>query len=88
MSVYHTQTLEMRGFKRPIFLEYFLTQGGILIDWDLIQGPDWVVRLAAEREIILGTLSLPVVFVTFEAPGEIALNLIQEFRMRFLSAGG
>lgn len=88
MSFIYTQTLEMRGLKRQVFVDYFLSQGGILVDWDLIQSPGWEVRLGMEREISLGSITLPVVLVTFEAEKETALIIIHAFRMRFLSAGG
>ncbi len=88
MNVIHTQTLEMRGLRRQVFLDYFLSRGGILVDWDLIQGPDWEVSLDLEREISLGLITLPKVLVTFKADREIALGMIHAFRMRFLSAGG
>jgi hypothetical protein len=88
MSVIHTQTLEMRGLSRQVFLDYFLSQGGNLADWDRIQGTGWEIRLDAENEIRLGSITLPVVQVTFEADREIALRMIHTFRMRFLSAGG
>lgn len=88
MSVIYTQTLEMRGLKRQAFVDYFLSQGGILVDWDLIHSPGWKVRLGMEREISLGSIILPVVLVTFEAERETALIMIHNFRMSFLSAGG
>lgn len=88
MSVIYTQTLEMRGLKRQVFVDYFLSQGGLLVYWDLIQSPGWEVRLGTESEISLGSITLPVVQVTFEAERETALSMIHAFRMRFLSAGG
>lgn len=88
MSAIHTQTLEMRGLKRQVFLDYFFSQGCILVDGDLIQSSDWEVRLGTESEISLGPITLPVVQVTFTAERETALNMIHAFRMRFLSAGG
>lgn len=88
MIVIHTQTLEMRGVKRQVFVDYFFSLGGILVDGDLIQSPGWEVRLGTESEIKLGPITLTVVQVTFTAQRETALNMIQAFRMRFLSAGG
>jgi hypothetical protein len=88
MSVVYTQTLEMRGLRRQTFIDYFLSQGGIPVDWNLIRGSDWVVRVDAEREINLGSITLPVTHVTFEAEKALALSMINSFRLRFLSAGG
>ncbi|MDA8228700.1 MAG: hypothetical protein M0T74_13585 [Desulfitobacterium hafniense] len=82
------QTLEMRGLKREVFLDYFLDLGGALIDGEQIHGPGWEVRLSTEQAITLGSITLPVVHVTFLAEKEIVLERIQAFRMRFLSAGG
>lgn len=84
----YTQTLEMRGLKRQLFLDYFLTLEGSLISPDHIQGPNWEVRLSEEQTINLGPITLPVVYVTFQADEKVVLNMIQAFRFRFLSAGG
>lgn len=83
-----TQTLEMRGLKRQLFLDYFLTLGGRLISLEHIQGPNWEVQLNTEQAINLGSITLPVVHITFEADEEVVLNMVQAFRFRFLSAGG
>ncbi|HVJ49345.1 hypothetical protein [Desulfitobacterium sp.] len=83
-----TQTLEMRGLKRQLFLDYFLTLGGRLLSPDHLQGPDWEVQLSEEQSICLGSITLPVVHVTFQAEKEVVLNMVQAFRFRFLSAGG
>jgi hypothetical protein len=88
MNVIHTQTLEMRGLRRQVFVEYFLSQGGNLVNWHQIHGPNWKVELGLESEIRLGSITLPLIQVTFEADKETALDLIHAFRMRFLSAGG
>lgn len=84
----YTQILEMRGLKRQLFLDYFLGMGGNLISSEHIQGPNWEVRLSVEQAINLGSITLPVIHIAFEAEEEIVLNMVQAFRFRFLSAGG
>ncbi|AHF05837.1 hypothetical protein [Desulfitobacterium metallireducens] len=87
--MYHyTQTLEMRGIKRQLFLDYFLALGGNLTSSEHIQGPNWKIHLGAEQAINLGSIRLPVVHITFEADEEAVLHMVQAFRFRFLSAGG
>lgn len=83
-----TQTLEMRGLKRQLLLDYFLSLGGKLIASEHIQGPDWEIQLSSEQAVNLGPITLPVVHVTFEADKEVVLKMVQAFRFRFLSAGG
>lgn len=89
MEIYQ-QTLEMRGQKRQVFVDYFLTLDGSWMEGPngFIRGPEWQVRLSEEQILQMGPISLPVVWITFEANKELALALIQAFRMRFLSAGG
>lgn len=88
MDELYSQTLEMRGHRRRVFLDYFLALDGQLIDPEQIVGSGWTVRLSQESQIGLGTITLPVVHVTFQADKETALKMIHAFRMNFLSAGG
>lgn len=88
MENYFQQKLEMRGVRRQVFLDYFISQEGELVDWDRIVGSNWEIRISSETEIRLGSIILPVVQITFMADQSIANRMIHLFRMHFLSAGG
>jgi hypothetical protein len=81
-------SLEMRGMPRRDLEEYFLGLGGKQVEPGNYWGPDWQVRLSEERTCTLGSIQLTVTLVTFRVNEKDLPEMLKEFRLRFLSAGG
>lgn len=83
-----TYFLEMRGMPRRDLQDYFLSIGGKQAGKGLYIGPNWEVELSDEWLCTLGSIQIPATKVTFRADEEEWTEILQAFRLRFLSAGG
>ena len=55
---------------------------------DLYRGRRWTVSFMESRKVRMGALRLTVTRLQLTGPASVLEELISEFRMRFLSAGG
>lgn len=81
-------SLEMRGMPRRELEEYFIGIGGKQVGAGLYLGPKWEVDLSDDWICILGSLQVPATQVTFRVDEEYWPEIVNDFRLRFLSAGG
>ena len=83
-----TYSLEMRGMPQRDLQDYFLSIGVKQVGKGLYLGPNWEVELSDEWLCTLGSIQIPATQVTFRADEEEWTEIVQAFRLRFLSAGG
>lgn len=88
MNGWLKESLEMRGLRREVLVDYFISIGCLRVKLNQFQGNGWKVRIDIEYKIHLGSITLPVVPITFGGVKDTALPLLHSFRMHFLSAGG
>ncbi len=81
-------SLEMRGMPHQDLEDYFLSIGGKQVGPGMYLCSDWKVELSNESYCTLGSLRVPVTFVTFQVNEEEWPSIVKAFRLRFLSAGG
>lgn len=80
--------LEMRGMKRIEIVNYFISIGGKVIDYEKFIGQGWEVEISKEKIITLGSLKIPATIVILRCREDLVEHMINAFRLRFLSAGG
>ena len=81
-------SLEMRGMPHRDLEEYFLSIGGKHIEKGTYLGPNWEVELSDEWMCTLGLIQIPATQVTFRVDKVDWPQIVNAFRLRFLSAGG
>ncbi|TGE31572.1 hypothetical protein [Desulfosporosinus sp. Sb-LF] len=81
-------SLEMRGMPHRDLEEYFLSIGGKCLEKGTYRGPHWEVELSDEWTCTLGSIHVPATLVTFRVNEEDWPQMVNAFRLRFLSAGG
>jgi hypothetical protein len=82
------ENLEMRGKKRIEIVNYFISIGGQAMDVEKFIGKGWEVELAQEKLVTLGSLKIPATIVTLRCRKDLIEQMLVDFRLRFLSAGG
>ncbi len=82
------KSLEMRGMKRIEIVNYFISIGGTFVDQEKFIGEGWQVELGKEKIIAIGSLKIPATIVILRCRKEISDEMMDAFRLRFLSAGG
>ena len=82
------KSFDMRGMKRIELVDYFLSIGGKAIGSEKIFGQGWEVEISKEKIITLCSLKFPATLVILRCREEIFVQMISDFRLRFLSAGG
>jgi hypothetical protein len=82
------KSLEMRGMKRIEIVNYFISIGGEVISDEKFIGQGWQAEIAKEKLITLGALKITSTIVILRCEKEIVDQLLDAFRLRFLSAGG
>jgi len=80
--------LEMRGMKRVEIVNYFISIGGKVISDRKFIGQGWQVEIEKERVVTLGALKIPATIVSLRCRKDIIEQMLADFRLRFLSAGG
>ena len=82
------ENLEMRGMKRIDIVNYFISIGGKVIDDEKLIGQGWEVEISKEKLIKIGSLKIPATIVKLRCRKDISEQMLVDFRLRFLSAGG
>lgn len=82
------KSLEMRGMKRIELVKYFVSIGGEGVDDEKFIGQGWKVCLSQEKIITLGSLKIPATIVKLQCRKDLSEQMLADFRLRFLSAGG
>lgn len=76
------------GIARPYIEEYLDTLDGENCGNGLYKGKDWEIEIQEKADRCFGKLCLPVNLVIFRGEKFICLQLVDRFRLTFLSAGG
>lgn len=79
---------DMRGMKRAELVDYFLSIGGKTSDYEKILGQGWQVEVGNETLITMCSLKFPATLVILRCREDILEEMMDAFRLRFLSAGG
>ena len=82
------KTFDMRGMKRIELVDYFLSIGGEASGFGRILGKGWQVEIGNEILITMCSLKFPSTLVKLRCREDILEQMIEAFRLRFLSAGG
>lgn len=82
------ENLEMRGMKRIEIVNYFINIGGEAVEGEKFIGQGWEVELAQEKLVTLGSLKIPATIVNLRCRKDLIEQMLLDFRLRFLSAGG
>lgn len=83
-----SKTLQMGGFYRESFVEYFLKIGGITENHKTFKGPYWEALVGPQFWRKLGSLNIQHVIITIKAEDDKFDEFLAEFRLNFLKAGG
>lgn len=78
----------MRGMRRSEIIDYFIGIDGKDLGLGKFKGQDWVVEVSEESLITIGSLEIPSTTVLFRGDEERLEQMVFEFRLKFLSAGG
>ena len=76
------------GMPREHIDEYLRTLGGEDCGEGLYKGGDWEIQVQGEADRCFGKLRLPVNLVVFSGEKSRCLEMVEKFRLKFLSAGG
>ncbi|EEG78738.1 hypothetical protein [Dethiobacter alkaliphilus] len=76
-----------RGVPRQEYLDYFLALGKE-VEPGRIVGPDWEVVVGQEREAKILNCFIEESEVIFRGEEDVVNELINDFRLKFLRAGG
>jgi len=60
----------------------------VIQDHRRFTGQGWAIEVISSKEVQMGALTLPRTVLLFQGSPETVKALVDEFRMRFLSAGG
>lgn len=82
------KVLEMGGMQRREIVDYIISIGGEDIGDGKYVGQDWVVEIGEEKLVSIGSLIITSTRVTFRCRKERLEQMVDAFRLRFLSAGG
>lgn len=81
-------TLEMRGMKRKEIMAYFLSIDEKYLEPDQFIGEGWNAKVNEEKDVRLGSINIPSTVVEFSGNKEQLEQVIADFRLKFLTAGG
>ncbi|MFT9498128.1 hypothetical protein [Anaerosolibacter sp.] len=76
------------GIAKNYIEEYLSTLGGENCGSGLYKGKDWEIQIQEKSDRCFGKLCLPVNLVIFRGEKSICQQLVDRFRLTFLSAGG
>ena len=76
------------GIPRRKIEEYLKSICRDSLNWNKFLGDGWEIEITGENIFKLGSLRLPKVTILFRAESEKLKELISDFRLKFLSAGG
>jgi hypothetical protein len=82
------KNLEMRGMKRVEIVNYFISIGGEAMEVEKFIGQGWEVKIMQEELVTLGSLKIPATIVNLRCRKDLIEQMLVDFRLRFLSAGG
>ncbi|HCM28407.1 MAG TPA: hypothetical protein DIC34_18065 [Treponema sp.] len=80
--------IETRAVRRSVIVSYFMSAGAEEIGDRMEIGPDSGVRVGPEKTVSLGSIDIPSVDLAFYGEKDRTERLVQDFRARFLTAGG
>lgn len=83
-----TKTLEMGGIHRREFVEYFLQLADEAQEQETFKGCGWEVQVGQETWSSLGIYKICHVRITFQVEEELFDQVLSQFQLRFLRAGG
>ena len=72
----------------PIYLAYFRELGGTLKEDGVFLASEWEVIVGQEQAVELLKCMISEVVITFRAEEQLVKKLVDEFRLKFLRAGG
>jgi hypothetical protein len=82
----------MRGKERQEFIEYFSRLGGVPYDRPdggiRFKGDAWMAEIGPQTVYMLRTLAFPEVEVIIEAEEKVFEDMLKDYRIKFLTAGG
>ena len=78
----------MRGMKRIEIVNYFISISGKVVDNEKILGEGWQAEIEQEKLVVIGSLKIPATIVLLRCRKELLQQMLVDFRLRFLSAGG
>jgi hypothetical protein len=73
---------------RKYIIEYFESTGGIWNNNGKFKGIDWEVEISDEFYRVWGSVKLNATIITFRASEKRCQEIVDAFRLNFLSAGG
>ena len=76
-----------RGVPRQEYLDYFLSVGSEISPGHFL-GKQWTVTVGEEREVKVLNCSIAEAEVIFRGEENVIRQLIDDFRLKFLRAGG
>ena len=80
--------VEMRGMPRSDLVAYFVSIGGHAIGNKKYLGEQWEVEIDKEEVCSLGVIKVPCTRIIFCVEEEALDEMMYQFRLKFLSAGG
>jgi len=69
-------------------VEYFKSLSKFSYEEKRFYGSDWLVELGDEKPCVLCSIKLIAVEIAFTAPKESLKDLLADFRLKFMRAGG
>ena len=76
------------GIPRKKIEEYFNSICKYSMNENIFLGNEWEIEITEEHTLKIGSLKLPKVTILFKANSERLKELVNDFRLKFLSAGG
>ena len=76
------------GIPRKKLEEYFKSICKYSMNENKFSGDEWEIEITGEYVSKIGSLRLPKTLILFRASSEKLPELINDFRLKFLSAGG
>ncbi|WP_432664017.1 hypothetical protein R9X47_26070 [Wukongibacter baidiensis] len=76
------------GINRVYIIEYFISICSSYDNQGNFKGANWEVEVAKEEYRKLGSIELPSTQIVFRANEDLVNQMVDRFRIKFLSAGG
>lgn len=84
----YTESLDTRGTKRVLIVDYFQEKSGIVDIDDYFYMDGCEIHIAKEGKVQLGKLEFPQVLLTITGEKQRVQHIVKRFRIDFLSVGG
>ena len=80
--------LDMRGMRRRELFDYFINIGGEDKGNGLIVGDDFKAIIGDEEFLKLGSIKIPATKIILSISQDKCDDILESFRLKFLTAGG